>query len=74
MSIEEELVHRLHELPRDKQKQVLDFVEALSAEKGRPPVLRSLYGLWSGFDIRIDDEDIASARQEMWDGFPREAP
>ena len=31
---------------------------------------RSLRGLWK--DIDITDEDIATARQEMWGNFPRE--
>jgi hypothetical protein len=31
---------------------------------------RSLRGLWKGLDI--SEDDIAQARREMWDSFPRE--
>ena len=33
---------------------------------------RSLEGLWADLDVDISDEDIDSARRDMWGGFPRE--
>ncbi len=35
----------------------------------RPTPRKSLRGLWRGLDIT--QEDIAEARREMWDNFPR---
>jgi hypothetical protein len=72
MSIEEKVVEKLQGLPPDKQKQVLEFVESLSEENGSPRSLKSLYGLWSDFSIEVSDQDIASARRDMWGNFPRE--
>ena len=72
MSIEEKVVEKLHGLPPDKQKQVLEFVESLSQENGSTRSLKSLYGLWRDFSIEVSDQDIESARREMWGNFPRE--
>ena len=72
MSIEEKVVEKLQGLPPDKQKQVLEFVESLSQENGSPRSLKSLYGLWRDFSIEVSDQDIASARRDMWGNFPRE--
>ena len=72
MSIEEKVVEKLHGLPPDKQKQVLEFVESLSRENGSTRSLKSLYGLWSDLSIEVSEQDIASARREMWGNFPRE--
>ena len=66
MSIEEKVVEKLHGLPPDKQKQVLEFVESLSQENGSTLPLKSLYGLLRDFPIEVSDQDIESARREMW--------
>ena len=39
-------------------------------EAAHPGERKSLRGLWKGLDI--SEEDIAQARREMWDSFPRE--
>jgi hypothetical protein len=72
MSIEDKVVEKLHGLPPDKQKQVLEFVESLSRENGSAHPLKSLYGLWSDLSIELSDHAIESARREMWGNFPRE--
>ena len=72
MSIEEKVREKLHNLPPDKQKQVLEFVESIARENGLTRSPKSLYGLWSDFSIEVSDQDIASARREMWGNFPRE--
>ena len=69
-SIEEAVVAKLRELPADMQQEVLDFASSLGTMKKRP--LKSLYGLWAGHGIDISEADIAEARKEMWDNFPRE--
>ena len=72
MSIEEKLIEKLHSLPPDKQKQVLEFVESLKDDKGSLRPLRSLRGLWADFPIEVTEQDIAEIRREMWRDFPRE--
>jgi hypothetical protein len=73
MTIEQQVVEKLRDLPPDKPKEVLDFVDFLKEKNGsaKKP-LRSLRGLWADLNIRITDEDIAEARREMWGNFPRD--
>lgn len=72
MTIQEQLMEKLRQLPSEKQKQVLEFVDSLQKESGAPKKLRSLEGLLEDFNIEITDEDIAQARREMWGNFPRD--
>lgn len=72
MTIEEQVLEKLRELPPEKQKEVLDFVDQLKAQNGDKKPLPSLRGLWAGANIDITDEDIAEARREMWGNFPRD--
>jgi EAL domain-containing protein (putative c-di-GMP-specific phosphodiesterase class I) len=72
MAMEEKVLEKLRDLPPDKQKAVLDFVESLKRDSGKPTTLLSLEGLWADLDIHIAEEDIAAARQEMWSNFPRD--
>jgi hypothetical protein len=72
MSIEEQVLEKLRELPADKQKEVLDFVESLKENNGAKTPRRSLLGLWADLNIHITEEDIAEARREMWGNFPRD--
>lgn len=72
MTIEEIVLEKLRELPPEKQKQVLEFVDSLKSDGGKKKPLRSLEGLWADLDINITEEDIAEARHEMWGNFPRD--
>ncbi len=72
MTIEEQLLQKLRDLPPDKQKEVLDFVEFLKEKNGTAKTRRSLRGLWKDLNIQITEEDIAEARREMWGNFPRD--
>jgi EAL domain-containing protein (putative c-di-GMP-specific phosphodiesterase class I) len=72
MTIEERVLEKLRDLPADKQKEVLDFVDTLRQKNGIKKPLRSLRGLWKDLNIQITDEDIAEARREMWGNFPRD--
>ena len=73
MTIEEQVLEKLRDLPPEKQKEVLDFVNFLKETNGgaKKP-LRSLRGLWADLNIDITEEDIADARREMWGNFPRD--
>jgi len=72
MAIEEKVLVKLRELPPEKQKEVLEFVESLGEKNGPQKPLRSLEGLWAGMGFDITEEDIAEARREMWGNFPRD--
>jgi hypothetical protein len=72
MTIEEKVLEKLRDLPPEKQKAVLDFVESLKQGNGDAGPLQSLEGLWAHLPIKITDEDIAEARREMWGNFPRD--
>jgi hypothetical protein len=73
MSLDESFLEKLHQLPPDKQREVLDFVEFLQKKSATPVVpRRSVEGLWADLGSHITAEDIAEARAEMWRNFPRE--
>ncbi len=72
MTIEEQVLEKLRDLPPEKQKEVLDFVDSLKEANGAKKSLRSLRGLWADLNIHITEEDIAEARREMWGNFPRD--
>jgi hypothetical protein len=74
MTIEEIVLQKLRELPPEKQKDVLGFVESLKKNDEPRRPLRSLEGLWADVGIDITEEDIAEARREMWGNFPRDKP
>ncbi|HKS80551.1 MAG TPA: DUF2281 domain-containing protein [Candidatus Acidoferrales bacterium] len=71
MTIEEQVIEKLRELPPEKQKEVLEFVDSLK-ENGAKKPLRSLRGIWKEFNVQITDVAIAEVRREMWAKFPRE--
>ncbi|HTU32588.1 MAG TPA: DUF2281 domain-containing protein [Candidatus Acidoferrum sp.] len=71
MTFEEKVLEQLRELPPEKQKEVLDFVDSLKDKDGKKP-LRSLLGLWADLNFHVTEEDIAEARREMWGNFPRD--
>ena len=72
MSIEQQVIEKLRELPPEKQKEVLDFAASLTKEEN-PRKLRSLEGLLEDLNLDITEEDIAQARKEMWGNFPRDS-
>ena len=71
-SIQDALLEKLHMLPIDKQVEALDFVEFLCQKNQRQHSPRSIKGLCEDLNIHVSEEDIAEARQEMWDRFSRE--
>lgn len=73
MTLEEQVLEKLRDLPPEKQQEVLDFVEFLEEKNGGQKKPRpSLLGLWSDLNIHITEGDIAEARREMWGDFPRD--
>ena len=72
MTIEQQVLEKLRDLPPEKQKEVLDFVDFLKEKNSTKKERRSLLGLWADFDFHVTEEDIAEARREMWGNFPRD--
>jgi hypothetical protein len=72
VTIEEQVLEKLRDLPPEKQKEVLEFVASLKGENSSKKPLRNLRGLWADLNIHITEEDIAEARREMWGNFPRD--
>jgi hypothetical protein len=72
MTIEEQVLEKLRELPPEKQKEVLDFVDFLKEKNSTKRERRSLLGLWADLNFHVTEEDIAEARREMWGNFPRD--
>jgi len=72
MTIEQQVLEKTRDLPPEKEKAVLDFVDFLREKTGAKKPLRTLRGLWKDLDIDITEEDIAQARREMWGHFPRD--
>ena len=68
MTTWEMIAQRARELPVDKQREVLDFVELLRVHQAPKRPLRDVAGLFKGFDI--SPEDIDEARRKMWGAFP----
>ena len=51
MTIEQQVLEKLRDLPPEKQKEVLDFVDSLNERNGPKKPLRSLLGLWKDLNI-----------------------
>jgi len=72
MTIEQQVLEKLRDLPPERQKEVLDFVDFLREKNGSKKPRHSLRGLWKDLNIDITEEDIAQVRREMWGNFPRD--
>ena len=72
MTIEEKVLEKLRELPPEKQKEVLEFVDLLKEKSGSKTPRKSLLGLWADLNVHITEENISEARREMWSNFPRD--
>lgn len=72
MTLEQQVLEKLRDLPPEEQREVLDFVDFLKERNGTKKPVRSLLGLWGDLDFHITEDDIAEARREMWGNFPRD--
>ena len=73
MNLDESFLKKLHQLPPDKQREAIDFVEFLHKKAATPNgPRRSVKGLWADLGFNITEQDIAEARAECWSDFPRE--
>jgi hypothetical protein len=70
--IEQSLMAKIRRLPLERQREVLDFVEAQERKSARAEANPPLRGLFAHLGIHISAEDIDEARREAWAGFPKE--
>ncbi len=67
MSIEQTVMERVRQLPRDKQREVLDFADFLSCRALPIRPRKSLKGLCADLSSKpLSSEEIDAARREMW--------
>lgn len=69
MTSEEALLEKFKVLPVNRQQKILDFAEFLEAKEAVKKPRRNLYGALADLNIKITDEDIREARNEMWRGY-----
>ncbi len=73
MNIQEAVLENFKDLNIDKQKAVLEFVKFLKyQQQTEPNSVSSFKGLWSDLNFSVTEDDIATARQEMWANFGEE--
>jgi hypothetical protein len=72
MTVIENVVQKLAQLPPARQLEVLDFVDFLNEKKDRKGPLYNPEGLWAGQGEDISPEDLAEARKVMWGKYDKE--
>lgn len=66
MTSEEVLLEKIKVLPPNLKEEAIHFVEFLGTKVKSPTKRKSLKGSLSHLNIKISDEDIKEARDEMW--------
>lgn len=66
MTIEQAIIENLRELSPEKQQEVLDFVQSLTAKAPVTTNRRSIKGICTDLGVHLTEDDIAEARREMW--------
>ena len=70
MNIQEAVLDNLRDLTIDKQKTVLEFVKFLKYQQQTLPTTDlNFKGLWADLNFSVSEDDIATARQEIWANF-----
>ena len=69
MTSEEALLEKIKVLPPDLKQEAIHFVEFLQTKVTAKTPRRSLKGALADLNIKITDEDIREARNEMWRGY-----
>jgi len=65
------VIEKVRRLRPEQQEEVLRFVESLEHGQAEAGLRRSVKGLWADLDIDLTEEDLATARKELWGAFPR---
>ena len=72
MTSEEILLERFKVLPAHHQQELLDFAEFLESKEAVQRPRRSLKGALADLNIKITEEDVREARNEMWRGYTKD--
>ena len=70
--IEETLIAVIKTLPTEKQQALLEFAEFLQTKTASKSSSQSIKGLWANADINFTEEELSTARKEMWANFPKD--
>ena len=73
MTNAEVLMQKFVVLPPAQQKKAIEYVDSLQKEVSTQPKRKSLKGALAHLNIKITDEDIREARNEMWRGYAKDA-
>ncbi len=72
MTSEEVLLEKFKILPVNRQQELLDFAEFLESKEAVKRPRRSMKGALANLNIKITEEDIREARNEMWRGYTKD--
>lgn len=72
MTAEEVLIAKIKVLPPNLKEEAIHFVEFLETKIQPQTKRKSLKGSLSHLNIKISDEDIREARNEMWRGYTKD--
>lgn len=72
MTAEEVIMAKVKVLPPNLKEEALHFVEFLETKIKPQTQRKSLKGSLSHLNIKITDEDIREARNEMWRGYTQD--
>ena len=74
MSIVEAITQKVQNLPVDRQREVLDFVEILGRTPNTSTTRHDPEGMLASQLSGLTMDEVKNARREMWASFPREFP
>jgi hypothetical protein len=69
MTIEQNVLENLKVLPIEKKQEVLDFTEFLQFKYTNKINKKSLKGSLAHLKIKVTNNDLKEARNEMWRGY-----
>ena len=72
MTSEEAIFAKIKILPPNLKEEALHFVEFLETKIKPQAKRKSLKGSLSHLNIKISDDDIREARNEMWRGYTQD--
>ena len=72
MSLEQQILEAVRDLPDDKQQEILSHATRLREETAVKKPFKSIRGICSDLGISISAEEVDENRREMWKNSPRE--
>jgi hypothetical protein len=72
MTSEEVLLEKFKVLPPDLKQKAIEFVDSLQSKAKTNQKRKTLKGALAHLNIKITEEDIRQARNEMWRGYTKD--